>query len=301
MTLRGWHERLISVYQVKSVNVKGDLLETMEVENVVNEQSYTVRAALAFNAFTEGELVFSALLPWRGQWYWSGEQRVYKNKSHLRAEIKTSTLEKSPQLAYRYCPDLAQKALEVVGEHGEHFRQFFGSDMVAFSNGAALKEAKIKQIRDMWRAAGKAGGDPEFRLEARLSDTNNGVALFYNPEDGEEIAFNFNLLRAAMQKGSAPLSADEVRCVADFLRGESASPAFVRRLVKDYGSQSIAHAFLIKDFQETPDLDYLLHKFKGYHFRKHYPSLSFRQDTDNSQTDRLESGVNESGSDCGKS
>jgi hypothetical protein len=55
---------------------------------------------------------------------------------------------------------------------------------------------------------------------------------------------------------------------------EAISPAFVRRLVRDYGPESIAAAFLIRDTQNYPYLDYLLRRHKGHFYRNRYPSVS---------------------------
>lgn len=37
-------------------------------------------------------------------------------------------------------------------------------------------------------------------------------------------------------------------------------------------------AYLIRDFQQTPHLDWLLRRFKGKFYRRRYPEISFAQE-----------------------
>jgi hypothetical protein len=62
------------------------------------------------------------------------------------------------------------------------------------------------------------------------------------------------------------------------IRDPAVSTAFWRRFVREHGAKSIGKAYLIANFQESPDLEYLLRRFKGEYFRKRYPCISFRED-----------------------
>ncbi len=74
-----------------------------------------------------GVVVCGPLVPRRGEWYWSGEQAVYKDfpEAH-EAKIRKETLERCSSIAYRYCPDEAAKALEWARK--EHAECRAGSD-----------------------------------------------------------------------------------------------------------------------------------------------------------------------------
>jgi hypothetical protein len=80
VALRTWYERHLAIYRVVSLQKKGRMTETMEVVNLVNEQIYHVRLEMENCPFTFDQMVMGSLLPWRGEWYWSGAQHL-----HLRA------------------------------------------------------------------------------------------------------------------------------------------------------------------------------------------------------------------------
>ena len=50
-----------------------------------------------------------------------------------------------------------------------------------------------------------------------------------------------------------------------------------KRLVRQHGCEAIGRAWMIPNFQQTPHLDWLLRRFKGKHYRRRYPAISFVQ------------------------
>ena len=70
--LRGWYERHTAFYKMVSVSSR-----TLEALNVINDQPYRIRIDMPRNPFKRGQVVFGSLVPWRGEWYWSGEQRLW--------------------------------------------------------------------------------------------------------------------------------------------------------------------------------------------------------------------------------
>ena len=55
--------------------------ETLEALNVINDQPYRIRIDMKRHPFRRKQVVFGSLVPWRGEWYWSGEQRLVGNAS----------------------------------------------------------------------------------------------------------------------------------------------------------------------------------------------------------------------------
>ena len=66
--LRDWYERHSAYFRVVAVREP-----FLEVVNLLNEQSYTVRVEVEAKRFQEGGLLFNSLVPWDGTWYWSME------------------------------------------------------------------------------------------------------------------------------------------------------------------------------------------------------------------------------------
>ena len=48
-----------------------------EVMNMINDKPYTVRYSDDKNPFEVGAIVFGSLVPWNGEWYWSGTATSY--------------------------------------------------------------------------------------------------------------------------------------------------------------------------------------------------------------------------------
>jgi hypothetical protein len=110
-TLRTWYERHAAFYRVLSRQDRGPETEHIVVRNVVNSQPYTVRMNMPKCPFQPGMVVFGSLTPWRGEWYWSGEQRPYQNvPEQEEAGLRRELLERHPGIAYRYCPAEAAQA-----------------------------------------------------------------------------------------------------------------------------------------------------------------------------------------------
>jgi hypothetical protein len=59
-----------------------------------------------------------------------------------------------------------------------------------------------------------------------------------------------------------------------FVQSDDVSPAFVERLVQEYGGESIAAAFHIDNWDDKTVLPYLLRRYKGEYYRNRYPNFS---------------------------
>ena len=289
-TLRTWHERHLAVYRVLSLQKRGRMMETMEVVNLVNDQPYRVRVEMESCPFTLDQMLLGSLLPWRGEWYWSGAQHPLKAGVNDVKMIRKNFLEKSSSIAYRYCPGLAQKARDAVREQHANFLKAYGSDLAVFPDGYSLLAAEQKRMDQEFAA--KAGNDlaatmkkhklsrpgPSLNLDRAFLKHQDGMGAFFNPDEGVEYLSNLHGLIACLGKKDETLTQDEQEMIFDLMREPDVSTAVLRRLVRDYGSQAFGRAFLITNFQESPDLEYLLRRFKGAYFRTRYPCISFSED-----------------------
>ena len=115
-TLRTWYERHNAPYHVIELVKRGAVVETMQVINVVNDQPYCVRLEMQKCPFIAGQIVIGSLVPWRGEWYWSGGQRMWhKADAAVLAALKKEYVEKLSVISYRYCGKLRKKHATACG------------------------------------------------------------------------------------------------------------------------------------------------------------------------------------------
>ena len=289
-TLRTWSERHNAPYVVQTIVRRGAVTETMEVINVVNDQPYCIRIEMEKCPFVAGQIVIGSLVPWRGEWYWSGAQRMWpKAEPTLLAALKKEYVEKLSGLAYRYCGDLSQKARDIVREHHKQFVAHHGDDLAVFSDGLSLAAAAQKRMRalfekradgmvaDVMRRHGLRNPWPRLKFPDAFLKHRDGIGAFFNPDEGEEYMLSFNQLRSAFRKQAGSLTDDEAETVRALIENQAISPAFVERLVREHGCGAIGRAYLIRGFQQTPHLAWLLRRFKGKFYRTRYPAIAFSQ------------------------
>jgi hypothetical protein len=262
----------------------------MEVINLVNDRPYCIRIEMEKCPFAAGQVVIGSLVPWRGEWYWSGAQRMWPETEAAKlAALKKQYLEKRSSIAYRYCPDLAQKARDMVREHHRDFVAHHGDELVVFPDGLSSAAAQQKQMRALFdKQPGKIVSDvmarfglrnpwPEIQFPDDFLKHRDGIGAFFNPDEGQEYMLEFNHVLSAFRKQGAELSLDEAEAIRALIESENISPGFVQRLVREHGCKAIGQAYLIRNFQQTPHLDWLLRRFKGKFYRRRYPAISFAQ------------------------
>lgn len=281
--LRSWYARHFAYFRVSRVTGS-----TMEVENIINGKVYLVRLREPAKEFQFDQVILGSLVPWRGEWYWSGKQSILNNVSEdLIRELRDDFLKKSPAIAYRYCDDLAEKARERVATHYREFVEYYGDDMVVYPDGLSMAADFQKRQRPRYESLPKEalanlirkhnlpGASPRITLPPHLLEDSSGIGAYFNPEEGMEIMTGFHTIVEGFQKKGVNLIEDQETGIRSFISSASTSPGFVKKMIQRYGDQSIASAFLIRSHQDKSYVEYLLRRYKGHFYRKRYPHLSF--------------------------
>jgi hypothetical protein len=232
-------------------------------------------------------VVFGSLVPWDGVWYWSGVQQKYEHVTdEVMQQIKRDFPLQASQVVYRYCPALAAKAREFLGKHYQQFVDYFGTDLVTYPDGKTMAEAMQRFYQCQSASAPKAeveallqrhplsASSPQINWSPDLLACEDGIGVFFNPEEGQEMMRSFDEVRRGFQKHGRDLREDESEMIQQFLYADAISPQFVRKLVHDYGDASIAAAFLIPQDSDKYYVEYLLRRYKGHFYRQRYPSLT---------------------------
>jgi hypothetical protein len=280
--LRSWYERHTGYFRVVSIREP-----LMEVVNILNEQVYTVRVDESASPFQAYPMIFGSLVPWDGEWYWSGMQQGFETvPADIIAQIKQEFPVKAPQIVYRYCEDRAAKARELIGKHYQNFLDYHGNDLVIYPNGKAMAEDEQKCRQHQFDSVPKEEVEaflkrhhlsepaPLFAWDPDLLECDDGIGVYFNPEEGQEIMMSFHDVLSGFHKQGRDVTADESEMIRQFLYSDAISPQFVRKLVQEDGDDAIAAAFLIPRECNPYYLEYLLRRHKGHFYRKRYPSLS---------------------------
>jgi hypothetical protein len=239
------------------------------------------------DSFNRGQIVAGSLLPWDGAWYWSGQQSVYDDlPADTIQEIKQTFFEKMPTVAYRYCKQRAQAAREMVDRHYREFIEYHGDDLAIYPDGLSMA-ADMQKLYRLYNEAILAEMPAEIKAKHDLSSTvpdlsyppeliksEGGVGVYFNASEGTEMMTGFNEVISGLKKRGQDLTEDEIEAIYSMMISDAISPRFVQRLVEDYGDESIAATFFIRDRNDKTYLHYLLRRYKGHFFRTRYPQVA---------------------------
>jgi hypothetical protein len=279
--LLSWYERHAAPFEV----VSGDQ-ETLVVRNLVTAAPYRVRMNGERNPFGPGSVIVGSLVPWAGEWSWSGKQQVIERPSRKEIETLTEGYRRIPSIAYRYCKEDLEKARDLVREQYREFVARHGKDWVAYPDGLAMaadwqRTAEEKfaslppaQRQQVMKKHGLSQPRPKITLPPDLLDQRDGIGVYFNPEEGQEIVIAFNDLVSGLGRRGTDLRPDEVDAIVGWIQSREISPGFVRRLAEDHGDESIRAAFLLDKHDEDYALEYLLRRYKGVFYRRRYPTLT---------------------------
>lgn len=281
--VRRWYDRHFSYYRVETVK-GGDLL----LKNLLNDAYYRVSMEETDHSFTAGQMVLASLVPWEDIWYWTGRQRIYPETSSIDVdEVKATFVLEMPEVIFCYDSELLERAKELMESRYQEFLDHFGDELVIFPNGGAM----ASQIQDYKDRVSDSGGESQLEQTnghgqvsahetARAAYVNelnafeDEVGVFFNRLEGLDMMPGINHVVSGLQRKGQSLSDQERAFLQVFVQSDDVSPAFVERLVQEYGGESIAAAFHIDNWDDETVLPYLLRRYKGEYYRNRYPNFS---------------------------
>jgi hypothetical protein len=280
--LQSWYERHVAFFKIQSVSHS-----VLQAVNVINDQPYQIKIDMKGNPFKSEQLLFGSLVPWRGEWYWSGEQRLLGDAHKVDVDdLKRTMKRQSPAIVCRYSTDYEAQVRQIMSELHEKMMVYYGKDLVVYSDGLSMAADWQKELREQWESRPQQEvkevvekhklkkGRPEMELPQDLLEEKDGLGVFLNPDEGKEIMSHFTSLVAGLKKMGKGLTEDEEEVIFGFFDSDAVSPRFVKRVLAEYGDESVKTAFLLKGALPGYWLDYLLRCRKGHFYRKRYPTLS---------------------------
>jgi len=202
-------------------------------------------------------------------------------------EMKKSFLSKMKTIPYRYDDDLADKARESIKDQYKYFVKYHGKDLVVYPDGHSMVNDMQKQYLFQRESKLKSSElnsldiqkyempDLTKSFPPELLASDSGVCVYFNPDEGQEIMQEFYDVINGFKKRGMDLSEDELYAIRGFIYSDVISPGFVKKLIQEYGDESISATFLIPDNIDKYYLDCLFRRYKGDFYRNRYPSISF--------------------------
>jgi hypothetical protein len=77
-----------------------------------------------------------------------------------------------------------------------------------------------------------------------------------------------------LKKKGEGLTEDQELTIRGFFNSPAVSPKFARRVLEEYGDESVKTVFLLKGDLPGCWLDYFLRSRKSHFYRRRYPTLS---------------------------
>ena len=281
--IKSWYERYASYYLIKSEQGK-----KIYAENIVNKKDYRIIDGGKPGEFKTGNVVFGSIVKYGTDWYWSGEQRRFDSFTNEQLEeIRKDFISTTSRIVYRYDKQLLEKAQKRNIEMYNEFVEYFGSDFIVFKNGLdyaskiqkmdsrnyeKLTDEEFQKFKIKHNLVNKS---PNYNFPKGLVDSESEIAAFYNINEGMEILSEFNFTKSALNKKGSDLTEEDMEFICSLIEDTSISPAFIDKLFSLYGKKTVLKVYHLK---EESDVDYLIHKYKGYYFRNRYPTLTLVDD-----------------------
>jgi hypothetical protein len=280
--LRSWYERHAAPYRIVSAGK-----DAIQATNLISNQSYRVRINMKRHPFKTGQLVFGSLVPWRGEWYWSGEQKVWGDDSNVAVEnLRQDMKRHSPRIVCRYWKEYEEQVRQRASKLHNEMIAYYGKDLITYPDGLSMAADWQKEFRRNWESAqqhevekviekhGLKEGRTRMNYPNDLLEHSDGLGVFLNPDEGKEIMTHFASLVTGLKCKGNTLTDEQENTIRGFFDADTVSPRFVKRVLDEHEDESVKTTFLLRGDLPSYWLDYLLRRHKGHFYRKRYPSLS---------------------------
>ena len=280
--LRSWYERHAAPYRIVSASK-----DVFQAVNLVSDQPYRIRINMKRNPFKAEQVVFGSLVPWRGEWYWSGEQKAWDDAASVAAEdLKQDMKRSSSQIVCRYWKEYEEQVRQRASKLHDKMIAYYGKDLITYPDGLSMAADWQKEFRWYWESApqheveeviekrGLKEGRTRMNCPKDLIEHTGGLGVFLNPDEGKEIMTHFASLVTGLKCKGNTLTDDQESAIQGFFDADTLSPRFVKRVLGEHGDESVKTAFFLRGDLPSYWLDYLLRRHKGHFYRTRYPSLS---------------------------
>jgi hypothetical protein len=280
--LRGWYFRHAAAYRVLATG-----RDWIDALNVISDQPYRIRFSMDRNPFKKDMLVFGSVTPWRGEWYWSGMQQALGDATQESIDQIKLEMKKKTSIVCRYWKEQEQLVRDRFAADVKRMLDYYGKDLIVYPDGLAMAADWEREMKAAWASQspedaksvmerhGLKHPKPNMVLPEDLVGRRNGLGVFINPDEGKEILFDFDAVVSGLRKNGEDMTEEELDALHGCIVSDAVSPAFVKRLLREYGGEaSFKAAFKLEICGQGYWLEYLLRSWKGGFYRKRFPQLA---------------------------
>lgn len=149
--LRHWCERHASFYRVTSSNQ-----DYVDAINIICDCPYRIRIDMPDSPFKAGQIVFGSLVPWRGEWYWSGEQELWESHAIADLEYLRDTMKRqSSHMLCRFWPEYEAQVRQRAQQVHEEALARCGNDLTVYPDGLAMASDWQREMQATWAGRSK--------------------------------------------------------------------------------------------------------------------------------------------------
>ena len=247
--LRNWYKRHMAWYKLLSVDDK-----QAKAINIINDEIYIIANSRIPNPFKENQLVMASLVPWDGMWYWSGnQQRLDQCSEEQIKELRKNFFQHCSKIIFRYHKNYLEKANESLKRQDDEFTEHFGNEFVIFDDGLSMaaelqklyskrfNSAPPEQVKKVMKDHGLKNPLPNMPFPEELLNCEDGVALYFNQDEGLEIIKDMNSIIGGLKKKGNNLTKEELYLLRGLVKCDSVSVHFVHYMIERFGTESIAY------------------------------------------------------------
>ncbi|GHT43491.1 hypothetical protein FACS189443_7120 [Planctomycetales bacterium] len=270
--MRSWYLRHASIYKITSADS-----QTMDAVNMISNTPYRIRHASpakpATSPMKTNQIIFGSLVPWNGEWYWSGEQN---NLTSLPPQQLNETIKRYKQntkVVSRYCKDVEESARKVFAEEYQRMIDHYKKDFVVFPNNRKWEQEEIRRYTRYAASVGRMGQLPQMKFAEVMPSGDIGIGVFIDPVEGMEMMDYFHDVQSGLKR-NGKCNKDEETVIYGMIESPNICPAFVKRVVQEYGGERTIQSVFRWNTDEPYWLDYLLRCYKGENYRRRFPPIS---------------------------
>jgi len=217
--------------------------------------------------------IYGSLVPWRSEWYWSGEQISVTQFTNEELTESVNQHRQNTKIVGRFWPEREKLARERMNEEFQSKLKHYGTDFIALPDGPAFEREEVQRMSADMKARGFTGELPRYEIFDKLLDFKTCLGIYFDSVEGTEFMEHFDIIISGLKKNGKNCTPEEEDMLRIWLDEQAISPGFIYRALKEYGGEESLKKAVFLETTASCWLDYLLRCRKGDYYRHRFPAL----------------------------